>query len=183
MPTSSLILGGVKSGKSGYAEKLASSSSGPVCVIATAMAGDAEMADRIKHHQLNRNPAWRVLEIPLELGSAVSTVPGETCLIVDCLTLWLTNLLVADDEALFNAQRERFLSAVRFRQGPLILVSNETNMGIVPLGKLSRRYCDEVGLLHQELATLSDEVVLMVAGLPHHLKTAPPLPDKSDPVN
>lgn len=172
MSKKSLILGGVKSGKSRYAEAAAEALQIPVRVIVTATAEDTEMADRIKRHQQQRNPTWEVEESPIKLGDSVSAAPNDTCLIVDCLTLWLTNLLISEDESLFTEQRGAFLQAMESRQGNIIVVSNETNMGIIPMGKLSRRFCDEAGLLHQQLALMSDDVVLIIAGLPQRLKTS-----------
>jgi len=170
--TKTLILGGVKSGKSRYAERLAETQPLPVRVIVTATAEDAAMGERIKRHQQQRDPSWQVNEAPIKLGEAISATGGNTCLVVDCLTLWLTNLLIREDESLFSDQRGLFLDAVKSCQSRIIVVSNETNMGVMPLGELTRRYCDEVGLLHQQVAAFSDDVVLIVAGLPHHLKSS-----------
>lgn len=166
-----LILGGVKSGKSRYAEQLASASETPVTVIATATANDPEMQTRIARHQADRNSHWQVVEEPLSLASAISGISPEQCILVDCLTLWVTNLLLHPDAQRFAEERNALLETLGSCRNRLIMVSNETNMGIVPLGELSRRYCDEVGLLHQSLAAQSDEVVLVIAGLSHHLKS------------
>lgn len=165
-----LLLGGVKSGKSREAERLAAESGLPVTVIATADALDREMSERIKQHKTQRNQNWHVIEEPIALGHAVSQLADDHCVIVDCLTLWLTNLLLAEDEALFQQEKERFEQALQHSDSRLLIVSNETNMGVTPMGELSRRYCDEVGLLHQSVAALSDEVTLVIAGLCHPLK-------------
>ena len=166
-----LLLGGVKSGKSREAERLAAESGLPVTVIATANALDREMSERIEQHRTQRNKNWYVIEEPIALGHAVTQLSGDHCVIVDCLTLWLTNLLLADDETLFQQEKERFEQALQRSDSRLLIVSNETNMGVTPMGELSRRYCDEVGLLHQSVAALSDEVTLVIAGLCHPLKT------------
>lgn len=165
-----LILGGIRSGKSRQAERIASASGVDVVYIATAVPDDdPELQARIAAHRANRPAAWRVVEEPLHLGSVLAD-HANGCVLIDCLTLWLTNLLITGDDALLRTERSALLASLRDFPGPLILVSNETNMGVVPLGKLSRRYCDEAGCLHQELAGLCDRVVLMVAGLPMVLK-------------
>ncbi|WP_431687969.1 bifunctional adenosylcobinamide kinase/adenosylcobinamide-phosphate guanylyltransferase [Hahella sp. NBU794] len=166
-----LILGGVKSGKSALAEQLAISQGKPVVYIATATAGDGEMAARIAHHRARRPSSWGLIEAPIYLADAIRDAMQEGSLVlVDCLTLWLTNLLISDSKELFEQQRQALLEMLSDLDGDVIFVSNETNMGITPLGELTRRYCDEAGLLHQALAALCDRVVLTVAGLPHCLK-------------
>lgn len=169
--TQTLILGGVRSGKSRLAERLAMESQLPVTYIATATIRDEEMRERIALHRMRRPGHWQVIEEPLELASALSQhADRERCLLVDCLTLWLTNLLIHPDAARFKAERLAFLTVLPRLPGRLILVSNETNMGIIPMGELSRRYCDEAGKLHQEIAHHCDQVVLTIAGLPLMLK-------------
>ncbi|MDH5552266.1 MAG: bifunctional adenosylcobinamide kinase/adenosylcobinamide-phosphate guanylyltransferase [Nitrosomonas sp.] len=165
-----LILGGMRSGKSRLAEKLAIESQLPVTYIATATAQDEEMRQRIATHREQRPDHWQVIEEPLQLATALSRVPTGQCILLDCLTLWLTNLLLADDSSLFTQERGAFLNVLPTFENRLIIVSNETNMGITPMGELSRRYCDEAGRLHQELAQQCDQVILTVAGLPHVLK-------------
>ena len=166
----SLILGGIKSGKSGFAESVARDSGMAVTVIATARADDAEMSLRIQRHRAERDKNWQVIEEPLALSQAILSSPAGHAVLVDCLTLWITNLLLLDDQSELERQKQRFLDSVVQSRQTLIFVSNETSMGIVPMGELSRRYCDEVGLLHQELAVQCDEVKLIVAGLCHPLK-------------
>jgi len=169
-----LILGGVRSGKSRFAEQQALDSDLEVVYIATAIAGDDEMYRRIKKHQLQRLSHWQLVEEPLMLADVLQThARSGRCLLVDCLTLWLTNLLLKEDDALFQAQRDAFIDSIMTLPGQLILVSNETGLGIVPMGKITRRYCDEAGWLHQELAQICDRVILTVAGLPHVLKGEP----------
>lgn len=166
----SLILGGVKSGKSRHAEQLAADSARPVTVIATATADDVGMQKRIVRHRAERNPSWAVVEEPLLLGKAINETDDDHCILVDCLTLWLTNLLMLENETRLNTELQALQAAVETCANRLIMVSNETSMGVVPMGELSRRYCDEAGLLHQAMARECDEVVLMIAGLCHRLK-------------
>ena len=171
-----LILGGVKSGKSRQAETLAQACSdehgAQVTVIATATADDAEMQQRIARHKASRNSHWCVVEEPVELGCAIqsivaSTTPSATrhCIVVDCLTLWMTNLLVSGEEALIEREIAAFLEATRQYSVDLIIVSNETNLGVTPMGAMTRRFCDEIGILHQILGQEFDRVSLMVAGI------------------
>lgn len=169
-----LILGGARSGKSALAERLARESWLAVTYIASATAGDGEMSERIAHHRARRPAEWRVVEEPLRLAEAMKAhATPDSCLIVDCLTLWLNNLLAAADETLFRSEREALLQALPNLPGRILLVSNEVGMGIVPLGELSRRFCDEAGRLHQDLAQVCDRVVFVAAGLPLVLKGNP----------
>ena len=166
-----LILGGSRSGKSSLAEQRASESGLVVSYIATATAGDEEMAARIAQHQTRRPSHWNIVEEPLRLADALQQhAAPDHCLLVDCLTLWLTNLLCAKDEELFKRERAAFLLTLPTLPGQIILVSNEVGMGIVPMGELSRRFSDEAGWLNQEVAKICERVTLMVAGLPYPLK-------------
>ncbi len=166
-----LILGGVRSGKSRLAEQLACESGLAVTYLATARAGDAEMASRIAHHQARRPVDWRLVEEPCHLAQALRRYAREDrCLLVECLTLWLTNLLLDPDSERFRGEREALLETLPQLPGSLILVGNETNLGVTPMGELSRRFCDESGWLHQELAQICERVLLTVAGLPLTLK-------------
>lgn len=169
-----LILGGMRSGKSRLAERLAMASGLPVTYIATATAGDEEMRTRIDHHRAQRPEAWQVVEEPLALAAALRAHAATGhCLLVDCLTLWLTNLLCSDDAGALAREREALLATLPSLPGDIILVSNETGLGIVPADPLSRRFCDEAGRLHQVLAALCDRVIFTVAGLPQVLKGEP----------
>jgi adenosylcobinamide kinase/adenosylcobinamide-phosphate guanylyltransferase len=169
-----LILGGARSGKSRLAEKLASESALAVTYIATSQALDGEMSARIAHHRERRPTAWGLIEEPLELARVLrDNAAPERCLLVDCLTLWLTNLLMLEDDARLVAEREALLEALPHLPGHIILVSNETGLGVVPLGELSRRYVDEAGWLHQALAERCQRVVFTVAGLPMVFKGEP----------
>lgn len=170
-----LILGGVRSGKSRLAERLATAFDAPVTYIATAEARDDEMAARIAAHRAHRPTHWQTVEAGVALGAAIDAAaqPGGVVL-VDCLTLWLTQLLCAADvDTALPLQREALLEAVRASQGELILVSNETGMGIMPMDALSRRFGDEAGRLHQDLAASCERVILTAAGLPLVLKGDP----------
>lgn len=169
-----LILGGVRSGKSRLAEQRASASGLPVTYLATATAGDEEMQRRIEKHRADRPSGWQVVEEPLALAVALQNhARADGLILVDCLTLWLTNLLLDPDPARFEAERAALLDTLPTLPGELVMVSNETGLGVVPLGELTRRYCDEAGRLHQALAQLCDRVVFTVAGLPHFLKGEP----------
>jgi adenosylcobinamide kinase / adenosylcobinamide-phosphate guanylyltransferase len=166
-----LILGGVRSGKSRLAEEHALASGLSVTLIATATADDDEMRRRIRLHQQRRPSTWTLVEEPLALAAALRAHAAPyRCLLVDCLTLWLTNLLCSADQRRLQIERDALLAALPGLPGHIILVGNETNMGVMPSGELTRRYCDEAGLLHQELARRCNHVVLTVAGLPLILK-------------
>jgi adenosylcobinamide kinase/adenosylcobinamide-phosphate guanylyltransferase len=167
-----LILGGARSGKSRLAEaRITNNSPKNVIYVATATAYDDEMQARIKHHQQRRPAHWLLIEEPLELGDIIQqNNQSDTVLLIECLTLWLTNLLCHDDSEQFARQKSHFIEQLQQTQATVILVSNETGMGVVPMGELSRRFVDEAGFLHQELAQLSERVTLVVAGLEHCLK-------------
>ncbi|WP_053145930.1 bifunctional adenosylcobinamide kinase/adenosylcobinamide-phosphate guanylyltransferase [Pseudomonas sp. P97.38] len=166
-----LILGGARSGKSRLAEKLAADSQLPVTYIATSQPLDGEMSARVAQHRARRPTEWVLVEEPLALARVLRehAAPGR-CLLVDCLTLWLTNLLMLDNPEQLNTEREALLDSLAALPGEIIFVSNETGMGVVPLGELTRRYVDEAGWLHQALAERCQRVVLTVAGLPLTLK-------------
>lgn len=166
-----LILGGARSGKSRLAEQRARASQRPVIYIATAESRDGEMDARIAHHRERRPAEWRTVEEPLHLAAAIRQhADAHNLILVDCLTLWITNLLCQEDATLFAGEKAALLDALQTRPN-IILVSNETGLGVVPLGELTRRFVDEAGWLHQELAALADRVTLVVAGLPHLLKS------------
>ena len=166
-----LILGGARSGKSRLAEKLAAETQLPVTYIATSQPLDGEMNQRVAQHRARRPAEWALVEEPLALAQALrETAATDRCLLVDCLTLWLTNLLMLDDPERLIAEREALLDCISALPGEVIFVSNETGMGVVPLGELTRRYVDEAGWLHQALAERCQRVVLTVAGLPLTLK-------------
>lgn len=166
-----LILGGARSGKSRLAERLAAESGLAVTYIATSQALDGEMNERIQHHRERRPAHWDLVEEPLALARVLrGQAAADKCLLVDCLTLWLTNLLMLDDSARLSAERDALLDCLSDLPGRILLVSNETGLGVVPLGELTRRYVDETGWLHQALAERCERVVFTVAGLPMVLK-------------
>ena len=166
-----LILGGMRSGKSRLAEQHAQESGLSVTYLATATAQDDEMRQRIAHHQAQRPGHWRLVEEPIALAAALQRHAAEDrCLLVDCLTLWLTNLLCLDNELRLRGEMDALLDMLPKLPGSIILVGNETGMGVVPMGELTRRYCDEAGRLHQAIAARCDRVILTVAGLPLNLK-------------
>ena len=180
MPTSpyaraTLILGGVRSGKSRLAERLARETGLPVTYLATALPGDDEMRARIAAHRARRPADWNLVEEPLRLATTLSDVCAEgRCVLVECLTLWLTNLLCGNDETRLQQELDALATWLPTLPGQLIFVANEVNMGVIPMDVLSRRYCDLAGTLHQALATECDRVILTVAGLPMLIKGAAP---------
>ncbi|WP_233841037.1 bifunctional adenosylcobinamide kinase/adenosylcobinamide-phosphate guanylyltransferase [Dyella sp. 2HG41-7] len=166
-----LILGGARSGKSALAERLAIESGRNVVYIATAQAGDAEMAARIAHHRERRPGQWQCVEEPSHLADALREhARDDRCILVDCLTLWLSNLLGDTDPSSFERERDRLLRVLPGLPGELLMVSNEVGLGIVPMGELTRRFVDEAGRLHQSIAAISERVVFVAAGLPLVLK-------------
>ncbi|MFZ2629818.1 MAG: bifunctional adenosylcobinamide kinase/adenosylcobinamide-phosphate guanylyltransferase [Rugosibacter sp.] len=167
-----LILGGARSGKSLLAEQRALESGLAVTCIATAEARDDEMAQRIAHHQARRPAAWGLVEEPLQLAAALHAAADDRCLFVDCLTLWLSNLLFADaDGRLLAQETAALLELLPTLPGRVILVSNEVGLGIIPLGEVTRRFVDEAGRLNQRVAAVADRVTFVAAGLPLELKS------------
>jgi adenosylcobinamide kinase/adenosylcobinamide-phosphate guanylyltransferase len=170
-----LVLGGARSGKSAYAqaaaEALAARDGGRLVMVVTARADDEEMAGRIARHRADRGEAWTTVEAPEDLPQALAALPSGSVAVVDCLTLWLSNLMLADRDA--AAAGAALIAAVSELDLPLWLVSNEVGMGIVPENALARRFRDEAGRLHQRLAAACDRVVLIAAGLPLVLKDQP----------
>jgi len=166
-----LILGGVRSGKSRLAEKLAQQTGKKLIYIATATAADQEMQDRIDTHRAQRNEHWTVVEQAYSIGAVLNQFSAaENCILIDCLTLWISNLLMCENPEYLKQQREALINAVSNFNGCLFMVGNETSMGIIPSGELTRRFGDEAGTLHQTVAKLCDRVILTVAGLPLVLK-------------
>lgn len=165
LPPLTLVLGGARAGKTAHAMRLA----GGGVYIATAEAGDAEMRARIARHRTERGMHWRTVEAPLELAAAIRTeAAGTAPVLVDCLTLWLNNLLHARRDPV--AACDELLAACAGAQAPLVMVSNEVGLGIVPENALARRFRDETGRLHQRVAAMADRVELVAAGLPLTLK-------------
>ncbi|MBA6135261.1 MULTISPECIES: bifunctional adenosylcobinamide kinase/adenosylcobinamide-phosphate guanylyltransferase [Pseudomonas] len=171
----SLILGGARSGKSRLAEQWATASGLPVTYIATSQPLDGEMNERVALHRQRRPAAWGLIEEPLALAAVLRAEAAEgRCLLVDCLTLWLTNLLMLEDDQRLAHERDALLDCLEQLPGTIILVSNETGLGVVPMGELTRRYVDLAGWMHQAVAERCQRVVLTVAGLPLVLKGAAP---------
>lgn len=166
-----LILGGARSGKSRLAEQTAIATQLAVTYVATAQALDPEMQNRIAHHQNQRPAHWSLVEEPLFLAKTLQKIdrPNQIIL-VDCLTLWLTNLLLLEDQNVQEFECEQLIEVLPQLQSEIILVSNETGLGVVPLGEISRRFVDEAGRLHQALGQIADKVVFCVAGFPMILK-------------
>jgi adenosylcobinamide kinase/adenosylcobinamide-phosphate guanylyltransferase len=162
-----LILGGVRSGKSRLAEQHALASGLQVVYVATAQVRDEEMQRRVEAHQSRRPDSWILVESGQNLAEVLQREANtQRCVLVDCLTLWLTQLLCDASEPILRRECDALLEVLPTLPGQIILVSNEINMGIVPMGELSRRYCDEAGRLHQQVAALCERVILTVAGFP-----------------
>lgn len=168
--TTTLLLGGARSGKSSFAEQLLAKAD-EVFYLATATAIDDEMAQRILRHQQQRPGHWTVLEVPLLLTETLNSLSGRgATVLVDCLTLWLNNQLYRFPEQNFQQLRQQLADTVANFDGRLVLVSNEVGAGVVPLGPVNRRFVDEQGWLNQQLAACCHQVVLVCAGLPLYLK-------------
>lgn len=180
--TATLVLGGARSGKSAHAERIAMESGRDVVYIATASAGDGEMGQRIAHHRARRPAHWLTIEEPLLLAAAIEQhSKADNIILVDCLTLWLSNLLFSDGRdypyagtaelpPLLHAQRQALLDLLPHARGDIVLVSNEVGMGIVPMGAVSRLFTDEAGRLNQAVAAACERAVFIAAGLPLVLK-------------
>lgn len=164
-----LVLGGARSGKSRIAEEIAGSAGLKQVYIATSEIRDAEMQDRVDKHRQDRGQGWETIEEPLDIAAIIARTshPG-TVLLIDCLTLWLSNLLEAGRD--IAAETQRLCNLLETAPGPVVLVSNEVGQGIVPMNKLARQFRDEAGRLHQAVATVSDTVLMVSAGLPIALK-------------
>ena len=172
LPLTTLILGGARSGKSAHAEAIVLQSGLRPVYLATAEALDGGMAERVKQHRARRSDTWLTVEEPIDLPEVLAGVARPSrAVLVDCLTLWVTNLLLARQAV--AAAGDRLLAVLARGLGPVVLVSNEVGQGIVPLGDLSRTFVDETGRLHQRIAAQADLVRLIVAGLPLDLKAPP----------
>jgi adenosylcobinamide kinase/adenosylcobinamide-phosphate guanylyltransferase len=164
-----LVLGGARSGKSRYAEWLIATYPQPWIYVATAEAKDAEMADRIAAHKARRDAGWRTIEASHALADALAAAPAEAAVLIDCLTLWLSNLMEGTFD--IDAQTARLLEVLARRPSPTVLVTNEVGLGIVPDNALARRFRDAQGILNQRLAAQAARVIMMVAGLPVPVKS------------
>ena len=167
-----LVLGGARSGKSRFAQEQAEGSGLDLVFVATAQAGDREMEERIARHAEARDARWRLLEAPFDLAGALGEAAGGRLLLVDCLTLWLSNIFLRGDDV--DRATASLAAAVAALRGPAILVSNEVGSGIVPDNALARRFRDAQGRLNQAVAAACGGVVLVVAGLPLVLKPQVP---------
>lgn len=168
LPPLTLVLGGARSGKSSYAEGLISALPGPWAYVATAEAFDEEMHQRIAYHQARRGLDWVQYETPLDIAATLSGDAADQPCLVDCLTLWLSNLMHAERD--IARETSSLVDALSKRSAPCIMVSNEVGLGIVPDNALARRFRDEAGWLNQRIAAVADCVVFVAAGLPMTLK-------------
>jgi adenosylcobinamide kinase/adenosylcobinamide-phosphate guanylyltransferase len=168
VPHLTLIIGGARSGKSRHAEHLACAMPPPWRYIATAEAWDEEMRARIADHRARRGAGWRTDEAPRDLAEAIASAGAESVVLIDCLTLWLTNIMLAERE--IAAETVKLLDAIAGADKPVIAVSNEVGLGIVPENALARRFRDAQGRLNAEIAAAAGHVLLMAAGLPLTLK-------------
>jgi adenosyl cobinamide kinase/adenosyl cobinamide phosphate guanylyltransferase len=156
------LLGGARSGKSSLATKLALDQGRPVTVIATAEARDDEMAERIRLHREERPEGWSTIEEPVALDEALRRVPAGDAVVLDCLSLWVANLLERKEDV--DVHNERALTLVQARPAPTIVVSNEVGLGVVPASELGRRYGDLLGRVNARWAAAADEAAFVVAG-------------------
>lgn len=172
IPTSAriiLVIGGARSGKSRHAQRLAEAAAGQPVFVATAQAFDAEMADRIAQHRADRDMRWRTVEAPIDLAAAVADCDAAGgVLLVDCLTLWASNLLLGGED--IDRHLTHLDAALAAARGRVVLVSNEVGRGIVPDNALARQFRDVAGRINQAVAARADAVDLVVAGLPLALK-------------
>jgi adenosylcobinamide kinase/adenosylcobinamide-phosphate guanylyltransferase len=172
LPPVTLVLGGARSGKSAFAEGLARAK-GPALYLATAEPGDAEMAERIRRHQARRGDGWETVEEPLALAAALERYArDDRPILVDCLTLWLTNLMGAARDV--DRERAILTASLSGRAGPVIFVANEVGLGVVPASPLGRTFRDHAGRLNQAIAATAHRVVFIAAGLPLTLKDIRP---------
>ena len=169
LPRVTLVLGGARSGKSRFAEGLIAGHAGRAVYLATAQAGDAEMAERIRRHRARRGDGWTTIEEPLELPRALASATRDNAaVLVDCLTLWLSNLMAADRDV--EREARSLAESLPGLGAPVVFVSNEVGLGIVPDNALARTFRDHAGLLHQAVATAADRVYFVAAGLPLLIK-------------
>jgi adenosylcobinamide kinase/adenosylcobinamide-phosphate guanylyltransferase len=167
-PPLTLVLGGARSGKSRHGEAVVTALPRPWFYIATGEPRDNEMVARIAEHRARRGGEWHTVEAPRDLAVALAGVPAGAAALIDCLTLWLTNVMLAGADV--DGEIARFVHALGQRTGPVVLVANEVGLGIVPENALARRFRDAAGRLNQRLAALADHVVLLVAGIPMKVK-------------
>jgi adenosylcobinamide kinase/adenosylcobinamide-phosphate guanylyltransferase len=166
-----LVIGGARSGKSSYAEAQAKASGKPVVYVATSEVRDQEMANRVEMHKAQRPKEWNVVEEPYQLAKVLAEQSRvDNCILVDCLTLWLSNCLFGEDSQPWSERKIELLNLLDNLPGQVILVTNEVGCGVVPMGEVSRQFVDEAGWLHQAIAAKVAKVTLVTAGLPMQLK-------------
>jgi adenosylcobinamide kinase/adenosylcobinamide-phosphate guanylyltransferase len=170
-----LVLGGARSGKSRLAVELAAEQTLPVVFLATGQAGDEEMAERIKRHRAQRPAGWRTIEEPLRLAETISGVDSDSCLVVDCLSLWVSNLIERSSAAVIESEAAVAAEAARARQGLTIAVSNEVGLGLVPMHPLGRSYRDLLGNVNSIWAERADQTFFVIAGRALRLEPRPRL--------
>lgn len=168
LPAQSLVLGGAASGKSLFAEGLVKQSGRPMIYLATAQAFDDEMRTKLAHHKSQRGPGWRTIEEPMDVGRTLAALGGDTAVLLDCVTMWLSNQLLA--EADLEEAEASLMAGLALCAAPVVMVSNEVGLSVVPDNALARRFRDAQGRLNQKLAARADLVVNVVAGLPQVLK-------------
>lgn len=168
LPAQSLVLGGAASGKSLFAEGLVQQSGRPMIYLATAQAFDDEMRAKLAHHKSQRGPGWRTIEEPMDVGRTLAALGGDTAVLLDCVTMWLSNQLLA--EADLEEAEASLMAGLALCAAPVVMVSNEVGLSVVPDNALARRFRDAQGRLNQKLAARADLVVNVVAGLPQVLK-------------
>lgn len=171
-PFSLLVLGGARSGKSAYGERIVTESAARHVYLATAEAHDGEMVERIAHHKSRRGEGWHTIEEPLAIAEVLRSRVGEgDAVLVDCLTLWLSNLMATERDV--QAAVDDLLMAMSACAARVVFISNEVGWGIVPDNEMARRFRDEAGRMHQRIAERADGVVAVMAGLPLVLKAPP----------
>ena len=163
-----LVVGGARSGKSSHAEALIAAHPAPWAYIATAQAFDDEMVERIAHHRARRSADWRTVDVPFDLAQTLEAMPEGAPVLVDCLTLWLSNIMLAERDV--EQETRRLVAVLAAPRGPWVAVANEVGLGIVPENALARRFRDEAGRLNQMVAAVADSVSFTVAGLPMTVK-------------
>ncbi|MEM9912851.1 MAG: bifunctional adenosylcobinamide kinase/adenosylcobinamide-phosphate guanylyltransferase [Pseudomonadota bacterium] len=168
LPAQSLILGGASSGKSRFAEDLIKKSGRPLVYLATAQAFDDEMRDKLARHKNQRGPGWRTIEEPMDVGRTLAVLGGDTAVLLDCVTMWLSNQMLAD--ANLEEAEASLMAGLALCAAPIVMVSNEVGLSVVPDNALARRFRDAQGRLNQKLAARASLVVHVVAGLPQVLK-------------
>ncbi len=168
LPGLSLVIGGAASGKSDFAESLVKGTGRSLVYLATAQAHDAEMRAKLKRHREQRGEGWRTIEEPLDVGRMLATISGDTAVLLDCLTMWLSNQILAE-KPLEEAEAE-LMAGFALCPAPVVIVTNEVGMSVVPENALARQFRDAQGRLNQKVATKADLVVNVIAGLPQVLK-------------